>query len=226
MSEQLLMGKKVAVLVESEYIHGEIDWYRSRFPALGAEVHFMSNLWGEPKKRFICDIDSPDCCVADIHTMEVDIDIADVRAEDYAIVIQSANYTSCRLREIPPMGSYGSPGETRNAPAVRFFADAMRNPNIIKGAMCHALWILTPVPELLRDRKVVCHTVVLADVHNAGGVFVPDSVVIDVDLVTARSFANMAAYFDAIVRTAVLGADPNDVSGPEEGGSDQLRVLL
>jgi hypothetical protein len=50
---------------------------------------------------------------------------------------------------------------------------------------------------------------VLADIHNAGAIFVadPSEVVVDGDLVTARSFANMEAYFDAIVQLA-LATDP------------------
>ncbi|MEW8627071.1 MAG: DJ-1/PfpI family protein [Candidatus Thiodiazotropha sp.] len=203
-SDKPLQGKRVAVLVESEYIADEVEVYRSRFPELGAEVHFMANLWGAPEKRMVCDIDSPDTPVRRIHTMLVDRDLSDARADDYDIVIQTANYTSCRLREIPPMGSLGSPEETRKAPAVQFFADAMRNKRIVKGAMCHALWILTPCPELLAGRRVICHTVVLADIHNAGATFVadPGEVVVDDDLVTARSFANMEAYFEAIVQLA------------------------
>ncbi|MCG8487746.1 MAG: DJ-1/PfpI family protein [Chromatiales bacterium] len=203
-SDKPLQGKRVAVLVESEYIADEVEVYRSRFPELGAEVHFMANLWGAPEKRMVCDIDSPDTPVSRIHTMLVDRDVSDARADDYDIVIQTANYTSCRLREIPPMGSLGSPEETHKAPAVQFFADAMRNKRIVKGAMCHALWILTPCPELLAGRRVICHTVVLADIHNAGATFVadPGEVVVDDDLVTARSFANMEAYFEAIVQLA------------------------
>jgi protease I len=79
----------------------------------------------------------------------------------------------------------------------------MKNKKIVKGALCHALWLLTPVPELLKGRKVICHTVVLADVHNAGAVFVPDpsGVVVDDDLVTGRSSANLEDYADALVAT-------------------------
>ncbi len=77
----------------------------------------------------------------------------------------------------------------------------MLNPKIVKGAMCHGLWILTPVPELLRGRRMICHPVVLADIHNAGAIFVPDTshVVVDGDLVTARSFADHEKYFTTIV---------------------------
>ena len=58
-------------------------------------------------------------------------------------------------------------------------------------------------PDLLAGRKVICHTVVLADVLNAGATFVPDPshVVIDDDLVTARSFADVDAYWKAVVAT-------------------------
>ncbi len=80
-------------------------------------------------------------------------------------------------------------------------ASAMMNPSIVKGALCHALWILTPLPELLKDRRVICHTVVLADVVNAGAVYVPDEshVVIDGDLVTGRSAADIEAYCNAVM---------------------------
>jgi protease I len=102
-----------------------------------------------------------------------------------------------------PMGSLAGVDELRTAPAVRFFAAAMMNPNIVKGALCHALWLLTPVPELLKGRKVICHTVVLADIYNAGGIYIPDPshVVVDKDLVTGRSLADVQLYQEKIVET-------------------------
>jgi protease I len=200
-SWKVLEGKKVAVLTETEFIGGEIDYYRHCFPLLGAEVHFMAHLWGEKSRTLVSDVTDPIDPMSELRTMTVDIEVADRDPDDYDLVIQCANYTAVRLREIPPMGSHGSVEETRSAPAVKFFAEAMRNKRVVKGAMCHALWILTPYPELLRDRKVICHTVVLADIHNAGATYAPNEkeVVVDDDLVTARSFANMAPYFEAMV---------------------------
>ena len=65
----------------------------------------------------------------------------------------------------------------------------MRSPTIVKGALCHGLWILTPLPELLHGRRVICHEVVQADVVNAGGVIQlsDTNVVVDGDLVTGHS---------------------------------------
>lgn len=200
MPELPLEGMRVAVLTETEFIPKEMDYYRDHFAALGAAVDFATNLWGASERQLVADVTSPEMPA----TMTVCIDIADLRASDYDIVLQAANYTAVRLREIPPMGSHGSVEETREVPAVRFFADAMRDKRIIKGALCHGLWILTPCPELLRGRRVMCHTVVLADIANTGAVYVPNEgeVIVDDDLVTGRSSKNIPEYVDTIVRLA------------------------
>ena len=196
-----LKGKKVAVLVETEYIPEEIECYKNRFPVLGAEVDFLSYLWGEESRTLVSDVDHPS---KQVHTMVVNKDVANYDPNDYDIVLMAANYCAVRLREIPPMGSLGSPKELENPPAVQFYKKAMANKCIIKGALCHGLWILTPCPEVLRERKVICHTVVLADIVNAGATFVPDQshVVVDDDLVTARSAADLEHYFNRIVKVA------------------------
>ena len=62
---------------------------------------------------------------------------------------------------------------------------------------------MTPCPELLKGRKVICHTVVLSDVVNAGAVFVPDEshVYADKDVVTGRSAADLDKYCNKIIKT-------------------------
>lgn len=201
MPDPRLDGMRVAVLTETEFIPKEMDYYRDNFARLGARVDFATNLWGASERELVADVTEPVVPA----TMKVDLDVANLRAADYDIVLQAANYTSVRLREIPPMGSHGSVSETRDVPAVKFFADAMREKRIVKGALCHGLWILTPWPELLRGRRVMCHTVVLADIANAGAVYVPNEgeVIVDDDLVTARSSKNIPEYFDAIVALAI-----------------------
>ncbi|WP_051233745.1 DJ-1/PfpI family protein [Butyrivibrio sp. NC3005] len=77
------------------------------------------------------------------------------------------------------MYSLGSSDKMQDAPAVKFIKKAMENKNIVKGFLCHALWLLTPIPEVLRGRIVVCHTVVLADIINAGAKFIGDILLVD-----------------------------------------------
>ena len=203
MNEKRLAGRKIAVLVESEFIPEEIEVYRNDFAALGAEVHFMSRLWGQASQTFFSDVEeighSP-------QTLEVNLDFQKVILEDYAAVIMAANYTSVRLRYFErPEGQPFSADMVKSAPAVQFFARAMANPRIVKGALCHGLWILTPHPELLKGRKVICHEVVLADILNCGAQYVPpdaqnQGVVVDRDLVTGRSKNEVRPFVQAIAQ--------------------------
>ncbi len=47
-----LKGKKIAVLLESDFYEHEIWYYHYRFPEEGAEVHFLTRLWGQPSIMF------------------------------------------------------------------------------------------------------------------------------------------------------------------------------
>lgn len=198
--EKILKGKKVAVLVETEYIPEEINFYQTFFSSYGAQVDFLTYLWGKPERTLVSDIDNE---TKALEKMLVKQEIADTNPNDYAIVLCAANYVACRLREIPPMGSLADESLVRSPAAVRFMASAMMNPGIVKGALCHALWILTPTPELLKGRRVICHTVVLADVLNAGAIYVPEPshVVVDRDLVTGRSAGDLELYGETLVAT-------------------------
>lgn len=204
MATGVLEGKKIAVLVETEYIPEEIEAYQTRFPELGATVHLMSRLWGNESTCFVSDVDEVG---KSLQYLDVNIDFQNVNVNDYAAVIMAANYTSVRLRYFqPPEGQSISPEQTRTAPAVQFFAKAMANPKIIKGLLCHGLWLLTPMPELLRGRRVICHEVVLADITNAGAIYVPSpsGIVVDGDMVTGRTGGHVNAFIDAIAHQITL----------------------
>jgi len=221
-----LAGKKIAVLVDNQFIPEEIAAYREHFGGLGAKVELVTRRWGQPERVYFGDPVSdlePEKDPAkqkerfpkvsfdanggpqstQLDAVSVTRDFGDVSPDQYAAVLMAANYCSVRLR-------YSEDGEPRNAPAVQWFARAMSNPALVKGALCHGLWILTPMPELLKDRVVICHTVVLADVRNAGAVYRddPSGVVVDDDLVTGRSKheatevtspAGLPAYIQAVV---------------------------
>ena len=188
MGDKMLSGRKIAVLLESEYIPEEIDAYGERFGELGADVHFLSRLWGNSALTFVSDAVNEPSHIARQFT--VSRDLSGVKPEEYDAIIMAANYTSVRLRQFDiPVGEKPSIDLARRAPAVAFFADAMKHEDIVKGALCHGLWILTPRPDLLSGREVICHEVVLADVTNAGATYVaaPTGVHVHKDLVTGRS---------------------------------------
>jgi len=200
-----LKGRKIAVLVENMFIPGEIDAYRHGFSDMGADVQLMSNLWGQVKLTFVSTVDQLEGSLEEtrqrLQLLDVSIDFQTVNVHDYAAVIMAASYGSVRLRYFePPRGVPIRAEMARTAPAVKFFAEAMRDPHIVKGALCHALWLLTPTPELLAGRKVICNEVVLADVVNAGAIYTPsvDDVVVDQDLVTGRTWHQVGRFIEAI----------------------------
>lgn len=188
-----LAGKKIAVLVDNLFINDEIKAYQSYFGDMGATVELLTRTWGQPRRVYFSDEISdlePDRQghipgSVEVANIVVKSDFDHVKPSDYAAVLMSANYTSVRLRMFDREGG----AQPDSAPAVRFFAAAMRSPTVVKGALCHGLWILSPLPELVQGRRVICHEVVQADVVNAGGVIQlsDNNVVIDGDLVTGHS---------------------------------------
>ncbi len=204
-SPQPLAGKRVAVIVESQFIPQELRIYRERFESYGAAVDFVSRLWGQPKQRFYSTVEPG--VVDEVQWLQVSIDFDSVKPSDYAAIIAAANYTTVRLRYVDTRAPGVDPGqEIRNAPAVRFFREAMADPHIVKAAPCHALWLLTPSPEVLHERRVTCNAVVLADVLNAGAEYVgfppgtpeEDQVYVDNDLVTNTGWRASERLVDAV----------------------------
>lgn len=234
MPDNALAGKKIAVLVESEYIPHEIETYQSRFASYGAEVELMSRLWGNPSLTFFSDVQEAGQTP---ETLEVRTDFTTVDPSAYAAVIMAANYPSVRLRWFePPAGQAITPEMIRTAPAVRFFRHAMQNPNVVKGAPCHALWLLTPNPDIVAGRRVTCNPVVLADVVNTGAIFVPPPVdedwsrhiVVDDDLVTstsAHSVELVEMFCDAVRESILSRADRASEAGGSEARSPASPVV-
>ncbi len=215
-----LAGKAIAVIVEHKFIPEEIEAYRNGFHMLGADVHFISRLWygdyrpGHPSWTapvFHSDVDPTEQAPWNTPAaLKVDSerDVSAIRPEAYAAVIMAANYVSVRLR-YPDAPDISDPRRlVQSAPMVRFFAQAMSTPGLVKGALCHGLWILTPHPELLKARRVTCHTVVMADILNCGAEVVfedtgdgrsaPAKVVTDNDLVTGFSRHDVLPFIEAI----------------------------
>ncbi len=169
-----LQGKKIGILIESDFYEKEIFYYEHRFAEEGLEVRWMSRLWGqsgltfyghEYKVPFYCD-----------HSFE-GMDDAELRSFS-AIIVPSA-IVSDRLRYSEDL--------RKLAPAVEFMCRAFAEPGIVKGIICHGMWLLATVPELVRGRPVVAHPNLYGDVKNMGAVYTDQDVVVDRDLVTART---------------------------------------
>ena len=192
-----LTGKKIAVLMESDFYEPEIFYYQHRFAEEGAEVHFLTRLWGQPRLTFNGhEYRAP---------FEVDKsfeEMDDATLRSYAAVIVPSGMVSDRLRFTNDV--------TQLAPATAFLKRAFAEPGVLKGIICHGMWLVSTAPELVRGRPVVCHNNLYGDVRNMGAIYTDQDVVEDGDLITARTGGHHHLFARAIIER--LSAD---VAAPE-----------
>jgi ankyrin repeat protein/putative intracellular protease/amidase len=241
-----LRGKKIAVIVESKYIPEEIAGYRKRFGELGAEVVLLSRIYygdyrpGHPNwtaPKFFSDVDplgAAPLAKPEVLELADNGDFSQHRPQDFVAILTAANYVSTRLRWADLPTSLTPTEYVRSSPAVRFLAAAMADKSIVKGCLCHALWLAAPFRELLEGRKVTCHTVMMADVLNCGAEIVrtadgdrwrPADVAVDGDLITAFSIKQLDAFIEAIVQALTSpGSNCGDKQPPPAACRPQERL--
>jgi len=181
-----LQGKKIGILIESDYYEPEIWYYKLRFAEEGAEVHFLTRLWGQKSLTF----------KGHEHQLAFECNesfegMDDKTLKSYSAIIVPAGMVSDRLRYTEDINKL--------PPAVEFLKRVFADKNIIKGIICHGLWLVAPAPELVRGRKLVVHNNLLGDAKNMGAVYVNQDVVVDGDLVTARSGGHCNVFAKKII---------------------------
>lgn len=169
-----LEGKNIGILLEGDFYEPEIWYYKFRFAEEGADVHFLTRLWGQESLTFQGhEYRAPFECRESFEDMDDDT------LRSYAAIIVPAGIVADRLRYTEDINKL--------PPAVEFLKRAFAEKGIIKGIICHGMWLVAPAPELVRGRKVVVHNNLLGDAKNMGAIYVDQDIVVDDDLVTART---------------------------------------
>ncbi|CCG08996.1 DJ-1/PfpI family protein [Pararhodospirillum photometricum] len=168
------MSRKIAILIESDFYEHEIWYYHYRFAEAGLEARFVSRLWGQPQITFKGhEYHAPFECRDSFE------DIDDQALADYGAVIVPSGMVADRLRYTEDL--------SRLPPAAAFLQRAFARPDLLKGIICHGLWLTAAVPGLVKGRRLTCHPNLYGDALAYGAVFVDEDVVVDGDLVTART---------------------------------------
>lgn len=188
-----LSGKKIGVLIESDFYEKEIFYYEHRFPEEEMELHFLTRLWGQPSLTFKGHEEHyPFECHESFENM------SDAELRSYSALIVPSGIVADRLRYTENVHLL--------APAVEFLRRAFAEKSILKGIICHGMWLAAPLPELVRGRRITCHNNLLGDVKNMGAVYVDSDVVVDDDLVTARTGGHCHLLARAIIDRLADGA--------------------
>lgn len=169
-----LAGRKIGILIEGDFFENEIFYYELRFAEEGAEVHFLSRLWGQSGITFTGhEYRAPFYCHETFeHVSDDELATYDAIIVPSGMVADRLRYTE-NVQQIPP--------------ATRFLERAFANPNILKGIICHGLWLTAPATHLVRGRQLTCHNNLHGDAIAYGAEFVDQDLVVDGDLITART---------------------------------------
>ncbi len=152
----------------------------------GAELYFLTRLWGQPSLTFKGhEYHVPFEC----HESFEGIDDEELKSYD-AIIVPSA-MVSDRLRYTEDINKL--------PPATDFLQQAFAEKSILKGIICHGMWLVSPVPQLVQGRPVTCHNNLHGDVVNMGAIYTDEDVVVDGDLVTGRSGAHCHLFAKKII---------------------------
>jgi protease I len=204
-----LAGAKVAVLIESDYYEPEIFYYQRRFAEEGVGLHLLTRLWGNDQITF-----TGHEWKIPLTANETFEGMDDAQLRSYDAVIVPSGMVSDRLRFTEDVH--------RTPPATQWLARAFAEPGILKGIICHGMWLVAPMPELVRGRKVTVHNNLIGDARNMGAEYVDADVVVDGgDLVTGRTGQHAHLFARALIEMLIdrrAGGNGNG-NGAGDGGA-------
>jgi protease I len=181
-----LTGQRIAVLMESDYYEPEIFYYQHRFAEEGAQVDFLTRLWGQESITF-----SGHEYRAPFVVERSFEGLSDADLRGYGAVIVPSGMVADRLRYTEDVD--------RLSPATELLRRAFEQPGVLKGVICHGMWLAASIPDKVRGRKVVCHNNLIGDIRNMGANYVDEDVVVDGDLVTGRTGAHHHLFARRII---------------------------
>jgi protease I len=169
MSEQRLVGRKVAVLATNGFEQSELEKPVEALKAAGAQVDVVSMEAGQiqgmehdEKGRMV----------------DVDLALADADATEYDALV------------LP--GGVANPDKLRVQDAAVAFVRSTEDGKPI-AAICHGPWTLINA-EAIAGRRMTSWPSLEADLRNAGAEWVDEEVVVDRGLVTSRKPDDLPAF--------------------------------
>lgn len=171
-----LRGQKVAILAADGVERVELEQPRGALHGAGAETELLSIHDGEIQAR--------QSDLEPAATLKVDKVVSDASVDDYAALL------------LP--GGTVNPDQLRmNGDAVAFVKRFVASGKPI-AAICHGPWTLVEA-DAVSGRRMTSWPSIRTDLRNAGAEVVDEEVVVDGQLTTSRSPADLPAFCPAIV---------------------------
>lgn len=180
---QVLSGKKVAILVADGFEQSEFEKPKLALEDAGASTYVIS-----PQEDEVMAWDGDANDFGD--SFEVDVPLDEARAEDYDALL------------LP--GGVKNPDTLRMSAEAVAFAKAFFEAGKPVAAICHGPWLLVEA-DVVRGRKVTSYPSIKTDLINAGGLWSDEPVVTDQGLVTSRKPSDLPAFNEKIIEEFAEG---------------------
>lgn len=171
-----LAGRKVAILAADGVERVELDQPRGALYGAGAACDVLSIQHGEIEARQFDRVSAG--------TIAVDRLVSDAVVDDYAALLL-------------PGGTVNPDTLRLNSDAVAFVRDFVATGKPV-AAICHGPWTLLEA-DVVRGRRLTSWPSLWTDLRRAGAEVVDEEVVVDGQLTTSRSPADLPAFCAAIV---------------------------
>lgn len=171
-----LQGKKVAVLAADGVEKVELETPRAQLVENGADVQLVSIKSG--------DIQARNHDLEPAGTIRVDREVSDASVDEFdALVLPGGTVNPDKLRA--------------DSSAVAFVRDFVDSGKPV-AAICHGPWTLVEA-GVVAGRTVTSYPSIRTDLRNAGGNVVDEEVVVDGNVITSRSPADLPAFCASLV---------------------------
>jgi len=165
-----LNGKRIVVLAEDMYEDPELWYPYYRLLEEGAEVILV----GPEAKTYESKHGYP---------AKADKAAVDVRVEDVDAVVVPGGFAPDRLRRYP---------------AVLDLVRGVSERGGVVAMICHAAWV--PISAgIVKGKRATCVSAIKDDLINAGATYVDEAVVVDGNLISSRTPADLPAFMPAII---------------------------
>ncbi|NLD73560.1 MAG: type 1 glutamine amidotransferase [Chloroflexi bacterium] len=163
-------GKRVAILAEDMYEDPELWYPYYRLQEAGAEV----TLVGPEAKTYESKHGYP---------AEATLAAGDAKVDDFDAVIVPGGFAPDRLRRYPE---------------ILNLVRGVHEKGGVIGAICHAAWV--PISAgIMKGKRATCVAAIKDDLVNAGATYVDEAAVVDGNLVTSRTPADLPQWLPALI---------------------------
>ncbi len=167
----MLKDKKIIILAEAYYEDLELWYPKIRLMEEGAKVLVA----GTGEKQYKGKKGYP---------LEVDGSIKDFNSKDFDAIIVPGGW---------------APDKLRRYREVLDFIRQMNLQNKVIAAICHAPWVLISA-GIVKGKNMTCVNAIKDDVSNAGALYHDKEVVVDGNLITSRTPADLGAFCREIIK--------------------------